>query len=293
MRYGIPQRAELVGADESPGQNKHHLHHLIFVMPTAVVYGLLAAQFQRFSLMLWAGFIFGLLGSFHCVGMCGAIALALPGKLDAADAHWRYVGGRLLYNVGRVTTYTLLGVAAGAVGQSLRLAGWQQGLSIVSGLLILVLVAVPERHTGRLATALCLNRPLTQLKQTLARFFHRKELSALYITGLLNGLLPCGLVYLALAGALSAPGIGGAASYMLLFGLGTLPLMLGLSLTGRLVPLVWRTRLRRTVPYAATVLAVLFIVRGLGLGVPYLSPQLTQAQPAPRATQQHTVHYCH
>ncbi|UOR04223.1 sulfite exporter TauE/SafE family protein [Hymenobacter aerilatus] len=247
----------------------------------------------RFSPMLWAGFIFGLLGSFHCVGMCGAIALALPGQLDAAEAHWRYVGGRLLYHLGRVTTYTLLGVAVGAVGQSLRLAGWQQGLSIASGLLILLLVAVPERHTSRLAAALYLDRPLAYLKQTLARFFRRQELSALYVTGMLNGLLPCGLVYLALAGTLSAPGVGGAAAYMLLFGLGTLPLMLGLSLTGRLVPLGWRIRMRQAVPYVATVLAVLFILRGLGLGVPYLSPQLVHAAPTAHAAQPSTTHYCH
>ncbi|WP_246601799.1 sulfite exporter TauE/SafE family protein [Hymenobacter profundi] len=247
----------------------------------------------RFPPMLWAGFIFGLLGSFHCVGMCGAIALALPGKPDAADAHWRYVGGRLLYNLGRITTYTLLGGVVGAVGQSLRLAGWQQGLSIASGLLILLLVAVPERHTGRLTAALYLDRPLAWLKQTLAHFFHRKELSALYVTGMLNGLLPCGLVYLALAGTLSAPGVGGAAAYMLLFGLGTLPLMLGLSLTGRLVSLRWRTRMRQAVPYVATVLAVLFILRGLGLGVPYLSPQLVHTAPTANAAQPSTIHYCH
>jgi sulfite exporter TauE/SafE len=99
-------------------------------------------------------------------------------------------------------------------------------------------------------------------------------------------------VYLALAGALSAPGVAGAAAYMACFGLGTLPLMLGLSLGGQLVPLMWRRRMRQAVPYVASLLAVLFIVRGLGLGIPYLSPQLqptftTHAAPA------HTVHYCH
>ena len=101
--------------------------------------------------MLWAGFLFGLLGSFHCVGMCGAIALALPGGTNAATSPLRYAGGRLLYNLGRVTTYATLGAGAGLVGQGLRLAGVQQGLSIASGVLILLLVAVPERYTGRVA----------------------------------------------------------------------------------------------------------------------------------------------
>ncbi|GAA4389972.1 sulfite exporter TauE/SafE family protein [Hymenobacter koreensis] len=208
--------------------------------------------------------------------MCGAIALALPG---AGQPRSRYVTGRVLYNLGRVTTYATLGALAGLLGQSLRMAGWQQSLSIASGLLILLLVAVPERYTGRAAAAVGLDRVLARLKQTLAYFFQQHSVGALYMTGVLNGLLPCGLVYLALAGALSAPGVGGAAVYMGLFGLGTLPLMLALSLTGQLVPLPWRLRLRQAVPVVATAMAVLFIVRGLGLGIPYLSPQL----PAPAA----------
>lgn len=241
--------------------------------------------------MLWAGFFFGLLGSFHCVGMCGAIALALPGPADAGPA--RYVGGRLLYNLGRITTYATLGAGAGLVGQSLRLAGVQQSLSIASGVLILLLVAMPERYTARLAGGLGFGRPLAWVKTTLGRLFRQSSLPALYATGVLNGLLPCGLVYLALAGALSAPGVAGAATYMALFGLGTLPLMLGLSLSGQLVPLAWRGRMRQAVPYAASVLAVLFIVRGLGLGIPYLSPQLSAPTAATSARQPLTVHYCH
>lgn len=241
--------------------------------------------------MLWAGFLFGLLGSFHCVGMCGAIALALPG---AGGGHGRYVAGRVLYNLGRVTTYATLGAAAGLLGQSLRLAGWQQSLSLLSGGLILLLVIVPERYLGRAAAALGLARVLGTVKSQLAFFYQRPSLGALYTTGLLNGLLPCGLVYLALAGALSAPGVAGAAGYMALFGLGTLPLMLGLSLTGKLVPGAWRGRLRRAVPVLATVLAGLFIVRGLGLGIPYLSPQLSSAVGAKGPGRQPaTVHYCH
>ncbi|MBF9141610.1 sulfite exporter TauE/SafE family protein [Hymenobacter properus] len=240
--------------------------------------------------MLLAGFLFGLLGSFHCVGMCGAIALALPGQRSGFG---QLLTGRLLYNLGRVSTYAALGAGAGLVGESLRLAGVQQGLSIASGVLILLLVAVPERHTGRLAAALGLARPLTWVKTTLAGLFQHNSWPALYATGLLNGLLPCGLVYLALAGALSAPGVTGAAAYMACFGLGTLPLMLGLALSGQLVPLEWRGRLRRVVPYAASGLAVLFIVRGLGLGIPYLSPQLDAATEATTAAQPLTVHYCH
>ena len=242
--------------------------------------------------MLWAGFLFGLLGSFHCVGMCGAIALALPGR--AADASGlRYAGGRLLYNLGRVSTYATLGAGAGLVGHGLRLAGVQQSLSIASGVLILLLVAVPERYCSRVAGWLGLHAPLAWVKTTLGRLFQQASGPALYATGVLNGLLPCGLVYLALAGALSAPSPAGAAAYMASFGLGTLPLMFGLSLSGQLVPLVWRGRMRRAVPYAASLLAVLFIVRGLGLGIPYVSPQLDKAAATTNTGHPATVHYCH
>ena len=242
--------------------------------------------------MLWAGFLFGLLGSFHCVGMCGAIALALPGRPGAASLTGHYVAGRLLYNLGRTSTYTLLGVGAGLVGESLRLAGVQQSLSVASGALILLLVAVPEHYNSQLAHQLGLSKPLGWVKTALARLFQQPSGWALYATGLLNGLLPCGLVYLALAGALSAPGVAGAAAYMACFGLGTLSLMLALSLSGQMVPWHWRARLRRVVPYAASLLAVLFIVRGLGLGIPYLSPQLNHA-PRAATTLPRTVHYCH
>jgi sulfite exporter TauE/SafE len=226
--------------------------------------------------------------------MCGAIALALPGRLGAAGPDWRYLAGRVLYNLGRITTYSVLGAAAGLAGQSLQIAGWQQGLSITSGVLILLLVVVPERYKAQAARPLGLDRLLTWVKQTLTYFFQQHSWQAFLLTGALNGLLPCGLVYLALAGALAMPGMGGAVAYMALFGLGTLPLLLGLSLTGRLVPLAWRRRLTLAVPYLATVLALLFIVRGLGLGIPYMSPRLSPPAAAQSGlAQPRSVHYCH
>lgn len=225
--------------------------------------------------------------------MCGAIALALPGPAAGPGVSLRYFVGRLLYNLGRVTTYVLLGAGAGLVGQSLRLAGTQQTLSIASGVLILLLVVVPERYTSKAADMVGCSGPLAWVKSTLASLFRRPSATALYTTGVLNGLLPCGLVYVALAGALSASSVLGAAAYMACFGLGTLPLLLGLALTGKLVPLTWRRRLRGAVPYVAAALAVLFVVRGLGLGIPYLSPHLTPALAEAPASQPGPMHSCH
>ncbi len=212
--------------------------------------------------------------------MCGAIVLALPGARTSGRAWWT---DRLIYHTGRIGTYTVLGAAVGLAGGHLRVLGWQQGLSITSGVLILLLVAVPEVWRARAADAVGLARPLAAVQRQLAYWFQQRGSGALLLTGALNGLLPCGMVYLALAGALSAPSTGGAAVYMALFGAGTLPLLLGVSLTGRLVAPAMRVQLRRAGPWLTGALAVLFIVRGLGVGIPYLSPGISHPGPGQEA----------
>ena len=205
--------------------------------------------------------------------MCGAIALALP---RAGQSGWRYLLGRVLYNLGRISIYTLLGLAAGSFGQSLQLAGLQQSVSICAGVLILLLVLLPDYMKGRVAGTLGLSPVLAAIKKQFAYYFQRTSFSALYTTGLLNGLLPCGFVYIALAGALAMPSLLASAGYMALFGLGTFPMMLALSLSGRLVPLNVRRMFNKAVPYVAATMALVFILRGLNLGIPYVSPKVVQ-----------------
>lgn len=229
--------------------------------------------------MIWAGFLFGLLGSFHCVGMCGPIAMALP---FVGSSGWRYYVGRLLYNGGRIVTYASLGALAGAFGQSLEMAGLQQTVSIVSGVLILLLLVLPAAFKGKASSMMGTDKVMVWVRKKLGYYFQKNSLGALFMVGMLNGLLPCGFVYIALAGAISAPGIGGAMLYMALFGLGTFPLMYIVSLSGKLISLKVRGIFNRAVPYVGMVLAVLFIVRGLGLGIPYLSPKVVH-------TAQHTT----
>ncbi|MFD2244940.1 sulfite exporter TauE/SafE family protein [Pontibacter ruber] len=229
--------------------------------------------------MIWAGFLFGLLGSFHCVGMCGPIAMALP---FGGSSGWRYYAGRLLYNGGRIATYASLGALAGAFGQSLQMAGLQQTVSIVSGILILLLLVLPAASKGKAASILGTDKVMAWVRRKLGYFFQKNSLGSLFMVGMLNGLLPCGFVYIALAGAISAPGLGGAMGYMALFGLGTFPLMFLVSLSGKLISLKVRGMFNKAVPYVGMTLAILFIVRGLGLGIPYLSPKVVQ-------TAQHTT----
>ncbi|WP_192821828.1 sulfite exporter TauE/SafE family protein [Rufibacter sp. LB8] len=225
--------------------------------------------------MIWAGFLFGILGSFHCVGMCGPIAMALPmGK----GAGFSFLSGRLLYNLGRIISYTALGAVAGLLGQSFQLAGFQQGLSIFSGVLILVLVVVPAAVSGKFRQVTGVEALLQKNQKAMGHFFKNPSWWSMGAIGLLNGLLPCGFVYFAMAGAVSMPSVPAAMGYMALFGLGTFPLMFLLSVSGKLVGPGLRRFFKKSIPYAATFMAVLFILRGLNLGIPYVSPQLAQTE---------------
>jgi uncharacterized protein len=219
--------------------------------------------------MLWPAFAFGLLSSFHCVGMCGTLALAQPSR-DESIIRWLL--GRLAYHAGRWGMYAILGAAVGIVGRGLGIFGWQQGLSVIAGVLMLALIVVPEATRAKAAVALGLERPFAAIRRGLGYWWQQRSLGASVMTGALNGLLPCGLVYIALAGALTAPNVTASSLYMVFFGLGTTPLLIILSIVGRVAVSAVRVRMRQMVPWAAGAMALLFIARGLGLGIPYVSP---------------------
>ena len=215
----------------------------------------------------WIAFIFGLGGSFHCLGMCGPITLALP---TSGGGRTQFVVGRLLYNGGRVFTYALLGALFGLLGELARLAGLQQILSIVAGATILLGAALPLSLTGKVS----LGPIVARLKAALSRLFRTRTRPTLFLIGLLNGLLPCGFVYFGLAGAAATGDIGQGALYMAAFGAGTIPLMLLTALSGHLIGKQPRQFMRRLLPLGAVLLGGLLVLRGLGLDIPYLSPAL-------------------
>ncbi len=221
---------------------------------------------------LWLAFMLGLAGSAHCAGMCGPIALALPtgGRRGLA-----LVPNRVAYNLGRVTTYCLMGVVFGLIGRSLALAGVQRWVSIGLGVAILVGLFVARAR----ALAIGIAVPVAWLKSALGRLLHQQTLVSQYSLGMLNGLLPCGLVYIACVGAAATGGLLSGVEYMLAFGLGTAPMMLALGLAGQALPVGFRLRLQKLIPVCLALVAVLLILRGLALGIPYLSPDLTGDQP--------------
>lgn len=219
-------------------------------------------------------FITGLLGSFHCLGMCGPIAMIAP----VGQSYSQFVYGRLLYNLGRIFTYALIGFAFGAFGQGLKIAGAQQYVSVIMGV-ILLLIAL-SNITG--ITLFKNNSWLSGYKKTIekqfAKFIARPGAAAQFSIGCFNGLLPCGLVYLALAGAVATTNAASGAAYMALFGLGTLPMMLSVSLASRWVTKTVRISILKAMPYFVACIALLFIIRGLDLGIPYLSPKINSHQ---------------
>jgi sulfite exporter TauE/SafE len=218
----------------------------------------------------WTAFILGLVGSLHCAGMCGPLALALP---TANSGRTGFFLGRLAYNLGRILTYSLLGVVFGLAGHALWFAGFQRWTSIALGLALLAGLI----GSRRLALSVPISRLVERLKSPMSTWLRRRSFRALALLGMMNGLLPCGLVYVACAGAVSVGGTLPGASYMAVFGLGTLPMMLALSVSRQLVPGSLRLRLSRAVPVSVVVLGVLLILRGLSLGIPYLSPDLSCA----------------
>ena len=216
---------------------------------------------------LWTALILGLVGSLHCAGMCGPLALALP---PAGKTAFACLVGRLAYHLGRILTYALLGILFGILGRTLFLAGIQRWVSIALGVALLAgLIASRKRVWWR-----PVNRLVDTLQGRMSSLLRQRSILSLITLGLLNGLLPCGLVYVAGTAATATGGLLSSVTYMAAFGLGTLPLMLAISLSGRLIPVPLRLKLARLIPVSVFLVASLLILRGLSLGIPFLSPIL-------------------
>ncbi len=222
---------------------------------------------------LWTAFILGLAGSLHCAGMCGPLALALPTPDHRLTP---LLAGRLAYNAGRVVTYCLLGLLFGLLGKVFAVAGLQQTLSIALGVALLLGLFL----SPKLVRWFPITRTVNALKHRMAGLLRQRSFTALTVLGLLNGLLPCGLVYVACAGAAATGDLLKGAEYMAVFGIGTVPMMLAISLSGSLVPIRIRLKLTKAVPVAVGLLAALLILRGMSLGIPYISPNLSADKPA-------------
>jgi sulfite exporter TauE/SafE len=222
-------------------------------------------------MIFWTAFITGLVGSLHCAGMCGPIALALPvgDKIPAMQ-----VMSRVMYNTGRILTYAILGALLGAFGLGLKLAGMQQSISIAAGVIIILITLAGSRKLE-----VYFQKPYKWLVgDKMSLLFKNKSLFGFLSIGMLNGLLPCGFVYIGLVGSAATQQVWEGALFMALFGLGTAPLMFGVSMMNTILSAELRLKLNRFIPVAAILIGCLFILRGLNLGIPYISPKVSNNQ---------------
>jgi len=220
------------------------------------------------EITVFSGLILGLLTSFHCVGMCGPIALSLPLH---GDTKWKKLLGGILYNLGRTLTYALMGLAFGLLGHGLSTLGFQKIVSILAGTLMIATVFFPAIFKSNDLDS-GLFSFVGSVKKGLKGLFSTKSFWGLFLIGLLNGLLPCGPLYFAVIVSAGTGNVIESVLFMILFGLGTIPLLLAVTIAGNFISVKIRNKINNFIPVIMVIMGILFILRGLSLGIPYLSP---------------------
>lgn len=221
--------------------------------------------------VLFSALALGFLGSFHCIGMCGPLALSLP----VNHLHgFRKVAGVLIYNTGRIFMYAVLGFILGWIGMAFQFFGWQQFFSVALGIILLIIFLMGILHQKKFQKISLLSSWNKKIIQHLSGLYQKKSFGGVFVIGILNGLLPCGLVYMAIAGALATAHILYSSLFMAAFGAGTLPAMMAVSLAGSMMPLNIRMHIKKISPYIIGLMGIILILRGMNLGIPFLSPQM-------------------
>lgn len=207
----------------------------------------------------------GLISSFHCVGMCGPIALALPVHKGTRT---QQIAGVLAYNAGRALTYAMFGMVIGAFGASLEWLGVLRYAFIAVGGAMLVFVFWPSGLVHRLHMPLFWQKTIGLLRQRMAIYLKKGDLSGMLLLGMLNGAIPCGMVYMALLSSVATGSVWGGGAFMVLFGLGTMPAMLALGMAKQQFTPALRTRIRKLTPILVAIAGIWLIARGITASVP-------------------------
>lgn len=220
--------------------------------------------------MVLSALILGFMGSLHCVGMCGPIAFMLP--VDHTN-NLKKAAQVSLYHLGRLLAYGTIGLVFGLLGKGLYVFGMQQKLSVAIGILMIILVLIPSKVLNRFHISRPVYKVISKIKSRLGKEFKKKTADTFLTIGFLNGFLPCGLVYMALFGAIAMGNVAQGSLYMVLFGLGTIPLMTSAVYFSSLLKGGIKKRVQKLIPVFIVLMGALFILRGLGLGIPYVSPK--------------------
>ena len=201
--------------------------------------------------------------------------MALP--LNRNSVVEKYLG-ILTYNAGRITTYALIGAIFGLLGQGIRIAGFQQALSISIGILLVISAFVPKLLDG-ISFKGKIGLLLSNMQHELSLLFKKSSYESLFSIGFLNGFLPCGLVYMALGSSLAQDTLLDSILFMVFFGVGTMPMMIFASELGGVISINFRNKIKRLIPVFIGVVGIFFIVRGMNLNIPYLSPKINVERP--------------
>ncbi len=219
--------------------------------------------------MLLSALILGLMGSLHCVGMCGPIAFMLP--VDRTNNYKKF-GQIFIYHFGRLLAYGIIGLVFGLLGKGLSIFGMQQKLSIAIGIIMILIVLIPYQTFNKYNLSKPIYKVISKVKNQLGKELKKKSPDTFLTIGFLNGFLPCGLVYMALFGSIAMGDALQGSLYMMLFGVGTLPLMTAAIYFSNLLKGGIRHKVQKAIPVFVIIIGALFILRGLGLGIPYVSP---------------------
>lgn len=230
--------------------------------------------------MFYTAFILGFLGSFHCVGMCGPLTLLLPLEHKKPVKKVFQVA---TYHFAKALSYVSLGLLFGLLGKGLFIRDYQQTFSIIVGVLM-VLIALFSLTNVRLNIfAKPIYFLIGKIKYALGQQLRQKNAFSVFLIGFFNGFLPCGLVYMALFGALAQTDLLDSAFYMFAFGLGTVPLMTATIYLGNFLSQKTKKYIQKAIPFVIILIGILFILRGLALGIPYISPSNMNLMIKPQA----------
>jgi len=220
--------------------------------------------------VLGIGFLMGFIGSVHCIGMCGPLTMALP--FSQQKSIFKYIS-MTLYHFGKILSYASLGLIVGLFGKQIFVIDSQQSLSIIIGMMMLIYVVwvYLVKINAQLNPLQFIQAPVLK---ALTALFKNKKLYVFIILGFLNGLLPCGMVYLALGSAMSTGQPFHAALFMAFFGMGTMPALLMVALGGQMLGFEWRRKLQTALPVFIMGMGVMLILRGMNLVIPLLSPHI-------------------
>lgn len=214
------------------------------------------------------GFILGIAGSLHCVGMCGPLVMAIPFQ-QVKNKFVAY----FIYGISKTLAYVSLGIIAGLLGATFRSLKVQQTVSILAGMFIIIGVFFPV-FMKRFSFS-GWDRLQARTNRIIGSQFQKSGLGKYGIIGFFNGLLPCGLVYAAIAVAIVQHSMYASIGYMFGFGLATMISMVTFLFLFHQFSVKARATMQKAFPVILVITGILLILRGLELGIPYISPEFT------------------